>query len=315
MFVRFDLPLRRTCYPLGLPLEVQTNSSEVVEAASETWGAFPQSFDMPPMSLSLGVSEQMSEAPLPSKSNFRARGHMMAIVTNAENFVVCDFHQAFSYGWITPAMARDHAALRYHVLTPAATMMAQHRALAPVHGALIARNGRGVALCGDSFAGKSTLAYACARVGWTFICDDGTFLVRDREDRYAVGDPNVIRFRDDARQLFPELAERLLITRPNGKIGLELFTRDLPFKKSFGCNIDHVIFLNRHQRGNARLRTFPQDQLDAWLERYVNFGTPEVQAAQKRCQQRLRDAGVWEMSYGNLDDAVQRLEQLVDSGA
>ena len=31
----FELPLRRTFYPLGFPLELQTNSAEVIAAASE----------------------------------------------------------------------------------------------------------------------------------------------------------------------------------------------------------------------------------------------------------------------------------------
>jgi hypothetical protein len=199
-------------------------------------------------------------------------------------------------------------------LTPVAVLMAQHLALVPLHAALVARKERGVVLCGDSFAGKSTLAYACARAGWTYVTDDGTFLVRDRLDRYAVGNPHFIRFREHARQLFPELADKLVITRPNGKIGIEVFTRDLPIAIAPGAKIDHVVMLDRNHSGPARLRRYPKDQMRTWCEHFVNLGSKEVRSAQTRCYERLLGAHIWEMSYENFDDAVKRLERLVDSG-
>ena len=311
---RAELDLRRLYYPLGFPLELRTNSRLVIDAASESWGRFSKSFDTPGMCLALGVRDGAQDEPIWEKSTFLTREHLLAIIANADNFVVADFRQAFSFGWITPELASDPANLRYRLLTPTAMMMAQHLALAPLHAALIARSECGVLLCGDSFAGKSTLAYAAARAGWTYITDDGTFLVRDRLDRYAVGNPYFIRFREDARQLFPELADRLVVTRPNGKIGMEVSTHDLSIAIAPGAKIEHMVFLDRKSRGPVRLRRFGADEMTAWCERYVNFGLPEVQSAQARCHRRLLDARIWEMSYENFDDAVKRLEQLVDSG-
>ena len=314
LLAKFELGLRHTYFPLGFPLEVRTNSREVLEAASGNWDLFLQSFDLPPIRLELGVKESVQAAPAVAKSTFFTRGHLMFMIIDPENFFVCDFDQAFSFAWVTPALASDPAALRYHVLTPVAVMMAQCLALAPLHAALISRNGCGVALYGDSLAGKSTLAYACARAGWTYISDDGTFLVRDRSDRYAIGNPHSIRFREDARELFPELAERLAIARPNGKMGIEVFTRELPIAIAPGANIEHVVLLNRDHRGSVHLSRYPKDQLQAYCERHVSYGTSEVQAAITRCHRRLLDARVWELSYEHLDDAIRRLERLVDSG-
>lgn len=314
MLVKFELGLRRLYYPLGFPLEIETNSPDVLEAAAENWGLFSPAFDLPPLRLAVGVCECPGAEPLPEKSAFFAREHLMSILINQANFAVCDFEQAYSYAWVTPSLASDHAALRYRILTPAAMMMAEFLALAPLHAALLSRNGCGVALCGDSFAGKSTLAYACARSGWTYISDDGTFLVRDRSDRYAVGQPHFIRFREDARQLFPELADQLTVTRPNGKLGIEVFTRDLPIATAPGANIQHLVFLNRDHHGPVRLRPCPHDQLQTWCEQFVNFGTSQVRAAMIRCHQRLLHASVWEMSYHHLDEAIRRLDHLVDSG-
>ncbi len=315
MLAKFQLGLRRLFYPLGFPLEVQTNSPVVLEAAAENWGLFSQSFHLPALRLAIGVREGPAPGPFPEKSTFFAREHLMSILIDQANFAACDFKEAYSFAWVTPALASDRAALRYRILTPVAMMMAEFLALAPLHAALISRNGCGVALCGDSFAGKSTLAYACARSGWTYISDDGTFLVRDRSDRYAVGQPHFIRFREDARQLFPELVGQLTVTRPNGKIGIEVFTRDLPIAIAPGANIQHLVFLNRDHRGAARLRPCPHDQLQAWCEQYVNFGTSQMRDAMTRCHQRLREASVWEMSYHHLDEAIRHLDRLADSGA
>jgi hypothetical protein len=311
---KFELGYRRRYFPLGFPLEVQTNSLQVIDAATENWGMFSQCFDIAPMRLALGVREAAAVEPFPEKSNFFSRDHMMSIIANADNFVTCDLQQAYSFGWITHALASDSDTLRYRFLTPAAMVMSGYLALATLHGALISRSDCGVMLCGESFAGKSTLAYAAARAGWTYITDDGTFLVRDRLDRYALGNPHFIRFREDARELFPELADQLVVTRPNGKIGLELSTRDLPIATAPGTRVEHVVMLDRHRSGPARLRRYPKDQMQTWCQRFVNFGPDQVRCAQTQCHQRLLEAALWELSYANLNDAVRRLEQLVDLG-
>jgi hypothetical protein len=173
----FELPLRRTFYPLGYPLVLETNSHDVIHAAEEGWGAFERMFIEDPVRVCLGVSEGDSESPLLAPV-LRAREHLMSIVADPENFMLCDFDRGFSFGWVTRSTAADHPLLRYQFLTAGGTTLAQQRALAPMHGALMMRNGTGVMFCGDSFAGKSTLAYACARAGWTYLSDDGTYLVR-----------------------------------------------------------------------------------------------------------------------------------------
>src|SRR5665213_4384659 len=96
----FELPLRQTFYPLGFPLELQTNSAEVIAAASEGWGAFQQAFNERPVRLCLGVLEGESGA-LPLESVVRSREHMMSIIADPENFVVCDFNRGFAFGWVS----------------------------------------------------------------------------------------------------------------------------------------------------------------------------------------------------------------------
>ena len=69
-----------------------------------------------------------------------------------------------------------------------------------------------------------------------FSCETAPTVMR-------VGDPHTIRFREDALDLFPELADQMPVVRPNGKIAIEMFTRELPIDTAPGCSIDHVVFL------------------------------------------------------------------------
>jgi hypothetical protein len=239
----------------------------------------------------------------------------MSIYGDAENFALCDFKQRYAFGWVTRAVAADHPLLRYRFLTSPGLSMINQAALAPLHGALIEREGCGVMLCGETFAGKSTLAYACGRAGWTFIADDGTCLVRDRTDRYAIGDCHTIRFREDAARFFGELAERMPVIRPSGKTGLEVFTRELPLRTSPGCSIEHVVFLDRQETGDARIRRYPAEQALVYFERFAAYGTREVREAQKACYRRVLEAGIWELQYSELDDAIACLERLAASAA
>lgn len=310
----FELPLRRTFHPLGYPLVLETNSRDVIDAAEEGWGAFEPMFREDPVRVSLGVTDSDSDSPLPA-SVIRSRENLMSIVIDPQNFMLCDFARGFAFGWVTRSTAADHPFLRYRFLAGGGATLTHLRAFAPLHGALVVRNQTGVMLCGDSFAGKSTLAYACARAGWTYVSDDGAFLVRDRDDRYALGDPHSIRFRTDAPELFPELAEHCPVVRPNGKIAIEILTRQLRIATAPGCKVDHVVFLDRGHSGQASVRTFAADHAREYWMQFTVLGTQDVRAAQQRCHERLLRGCLWSMQYSDLDHAVARLERLVDQGS
>ncbi|MBV9768966.1 MAG: hypothetical protein JOZ32_05300 [Bryobacterales bacterium] len=310
----FELPLRRRFYPFGFPLELETNSAGVMAAASEGWNAFGQIFDQAPVRICLGVLEGSGDL-IAADVVFRSREHVMSIVADPENFMVCDFKHGFAFGWVTESTVADHPLLRYRFLTAAGTTLVEQRVFTALHGALVSRNGKGVMLAGDSFAGKSTLAYACARSGWSYVSDDGVFLVRGRNDRYAIGDPHSIRFRPDAPKLFPELANHLTTIRPNGKAAIEIFTSELALQTAPGCHVEHVVYLVREQPGATCLRPLSEDFVREDWSRYNFLGTREVREARKQSCECLLRAQLWEIHYSDLDEAVALLEQLVDSGA
>src|SRR4029077_17267959 len=110
-----ELPRRARFYPLGFPLELETNSEDVIQAAAEEWGRFAPRFEETPVRLSLGVTER-EEMPLPSEPRMVSREHLIASLWDQSNFAVCDMRSAFAFGWVTRTVARDHVFLRYHFL-------------------------------------------------------------------------------------------------------------------------------------------------------------------------------------------------------
>ncbi|HLH00018.1 MAG TPA: hypothetical protein VKX49_27155 [Bryobacteraceae bacterium] len=306
-----DLHLRRTFYPLGFPFKLETNSSSVMQAAAEAWNSFAQTCDDAPVRLCLETAESQTPLSTP-KSIFASREHLLSVYGDAENFMLFDFARAFGFGSITQATAADRPLLRYRFLT-AALLLVEQRWLAPLHGAFIAKNGAGVLLCGDSMAGKSTLSYACCRDGWTYITDDGMSLVRSRPDLYGVGDYTNLRLREDTRRFFPELANWPAVVRPNGKIAMELQAADLPIATAPGANVNHVVFLERQQQGAASIRPYPEDQALARWALHASLGPLEVRRAQQDGHRRLVKAGVWELRYSSLPEAIAVLEQLSSS--
>ncbi len=310
-----DAPLAkgRTFFPLGFPLELATNSDAVLAAAQQSWGRFEAAYPEHPVSLCITVMEHEDDR-MPEAPKFRSHGHIMSIVSDPRNQVICDLERGCAFGWLSEQVVEDAGFFRFRFLESSVMTMLVGRYLAPIHSALITKNGVGIALCGESFAGKSTLAYACARSGWTFVSDDGTFLIRNRTDRFGVGNPFSIRFREDAKFLFPELESHRVGLRPNGQLGMEVSTAKLPVRVAGGTAINHVVFLRRARNCRASVNRFHSADALAWFERMAVYGPPEAQGAQGQAYKRLLEAEVWELHYSDLAEAVQMLD-LLEVGA
>ncbi len=308
-----ELPLQSLHYPLGFPVEIVTNSSEVLAAAEESWGNFRRAFSEPPVQIRIGVFEGGLSCPLAPVC--RSQRNLLIHVADRENFVVSDMRRGFAFGWLTEATVRNRAYLRYHFLEGVAWSLLEALYLTSIHGACVALDGHGVLLCGDSGAGKSSLAYACARRGWTFLADDSSCLVRKRHGRVVTGNPNSMRFRESAAELFPELKNQPVTRRLSGEMAIELPTASVPsIKISSECPVDYIVFLNRMEPDPSGFSLFPKRRALEWFEQVVCFGEEDVRIAQKASLQNLLAAHVFELRYSDLATAVSHLETLVLHG-
>ncbi len=306
-----ELPLYGAYHPLGYRAEVTTNSPDVLEAARESWGSYGPQFECEPVSLRIVVEAEGEHAEEPA---FRQQGHLLSIVSDRSNFLVGDLQTLSGCGFIARKTALDHAWLRWFFLESMVQACLEQRYFAAVHAACVASNETGVLLCGTSGAGKSTLAYACARDGWTYLGDESVHLLLDAEPGAALGKPHQVRFRPDARFLFPELHSYPATMRPNGRVSLEVPMCELPqIRTASRCQIGCVVFLDRLPGKRARAEAVSEAEAMKALLRDKPFLGEELWARHKATVRRLTRVPAYRMEYDQLGPAVELLSRLVGS--
>lgn len=314
LLCNFELPFRETFYPLGFALDVATNSRDIILASRESWSMRTRHFQEPAARLRIAVRDEASRQ-CPGEPTFRGRDHLALFIADPDNFVVCDFKQGCAFGWVTPGCVKNPAYFRYHFLEGTALSLVESLYLTPIHAACVVRRGRGFLLCGDSGAGKSSLAFACALAGWTFVSDDASSLIRDSGGRFVIGNPHQMRFRESAPQLFPELKRFPCHPRMNGKMAIEAKTADFPnIMTADQAAIDHVVFLDRWTRGPAVISPYSRQDALRWMEQVISFGDKQTRDAQRASLQRLLTANIVRLRYSNLAEAIKNLEALTPTG-
>ncbi|HLY42822.1 MAG TPA: hypothetical protein VKR52_16525 [Terracidiphilus sp.] len=311
---RFEMPLRETFYPLGFPLQIETNCEEILRSAAATWQGFVKLFDTPPIRLRIGVRNTNS-IECPPAPTARIQQHMAAYVADADNYAIVDFSQRFAVIWLTEAAVAHRGYLRHFFLESSVLAILVTSYTTPIHAACIEREGCGILLCGDSGAGKSSLSYACARAGWTFVTDDASYLVNNRQDCLVVGNCNQARFRPSAIELFSELSGKEVIRRAQvGKPSIELDFQPLrSVSLSFTSHVNHVVFLNRQRVSRNELVEFPTEVARFSMLQYL-FSAPAVRKLQIAMIDNLLGAGPLELRYHSFEWAIDRLERLADRG-
>jgi hypothetical protein len=310
---RTPLPLQRTFYPLGFPLSIHTNSERVMEIAETVWSGFDKLSAVEPISVHIGVTEGGSSI-CPPAPVCRMREQMCSNIADAENFLISDFAQSFSFGWVNQATLEHESYFRYFFLESAAMGQIANRRAWGVHAACVELDGAGVLLCGDSGAGKSTLSYGCARAGWTFITDDGSYVVDGRDDRLVVGNCYQARFRPESERFFTELnggtvTQRMDASKPSIEFSTAASQRLITSPTS---RVRHIVFLNRNTPEHV-LVSFPTEVARLYLLQWASF-VPNVRRRQETMFDRLLDAGVYELRYTDLSWGIARLSRLAREG-
>jgi hypothetical protein len=296
---------------MGFPLSISTNSPCILAAADESWRVFPRRFDTAPMRIRIGVTGAAVSLPQPA---VLAQGNLISFIGDSQNFTIGDLDTGFGYGWLTRELAQRQDLLRYHYLDSLVLTLIDALHVSSIHAACVVLDGQGVLLCGASEAGKSSLAYACARQGWGYVCDDCTSLLRHRTDRTVIGNPYRLRLRPDAYRLFPEFKEKLTITRPNGKMSIEIATsQETRIKQVPECQVRHVVFLERQEHGIASPISFPRERALSELSSTIAMGPPEYRRNRIEQYRHLLEVNVVRLRYSDLDAAVECLANVVRS--
>jgi hypothetical protein len=235
-------------------------------------------------------------------------------IADPDNYSIANLERGTTQIILSRATVRYRSYLEYFFLGSSPLCHIATSYTTPVHAGCVARVGRGVLLCGDSGAGKSSLSYACALSGWTYVTDDASYLLNGGNDRLVTGNCHQVRFRPSAAELFPEVEGLEITPRAAGKPSIELPTAPM---HGITCvptaQVDFLVFLNRRLPCPPELVPYRKD-VARYFMRQVLFGSAESLAAQYAALERLLTAEVFELRYSDLDWAVQRLGTLVREG-
>jgi hypothetical protein len=304
------LPLERELFPVGFPLRISTNSEYVLNTAAQVWSRFPKLFDRSGVRMKILVTDGggfPSRAPI-----LRGQENLLSIVADHSNFASADLRAGFGYICCTPKVASNPAYFRYHFLEPLAYVLIAARYVAFVHAASIALGGRAILLCGGAGSGKTCLAFACARSGWTFLSGDATAIVRGRKDYRIVGRPFEIRFRHTASRLFPELEKYPLVLRPSGKTDIEVDPRDLNLRCAMKSTASRLVFLDRVDLSiPASVEPVCPAEARRRLEESIRFGDHSIRSQQGRTLDQLVELPASRLRYSDLGSAERALRSLI----
>ncbi len=308
------LPLRGRFYPLGFPLDLRTNSEDILKAACDSWGEFAAAFDAPRIELRvlIGREERALGSASWGEPVFRAQKELLAVILDSGNFAMVDMERCFGFACLDPGMGRNHLYTSFYFLDPMAYTCLSHRHLTPIHAACVARNGNGVLLLGGPGCGKSSLAFACARAGLTFIADDATWVVRGSTEPTLIGKHQRMRFKQDAIELIPALAGLPRIPSVIGKHSFEIRTADVPgLMTASCCRPWKSIFLERRKSGPAEM--LPLGPAEMWkrLNGSRTMTEDRVWREQEASLEPVTRAGGLVLRYSDLPRAVEEIVKMV----
>ncbi|MBI3664760.1 MAG: hypothetical protein HY236_00795 [Acidobacteria bacterium] len=307
------LPLEVLFFPLGFPVVLRTNSPHVVEAAREGWEGTQQEFENPPVELRVIVRPSSAENSPDSLGDpvFRGQGNLLLFLWAKDNFAVCDLDRTFCFACLSPAVAQNHEFTRYHFLDGMAYCCLDQHYLTPLHASCVTLDGKGILLVGGPGAGKSSLAWACARAGLTFLADDGMHLLRNCQEPMLIGKPERARFRPEAIQLFPELAGLPRFETLDSERAFEIRTSDVPgLACATRCQPWKIIFLDRRKSGPAAFSRVEGAEMRRRLSQNLAMRERWVWEEWEASIHQLASFEALELRYSSLADAVAQIFKL-----
>jgi len=244
----------------GRPVRINTNSPKIARYFADFLaGDNPIHFGEPESAATITVHVRERDGLCESSPWFRARGHFaFARFTLADAFWF-NLRTREVYGVCTPEAADDVWRWRAHILPALLGILSAVIGVAPVHGACVARGGRGTLLTGPSGTGKSTLTIALAKRGYKLLSDEWTYISAAGPDVAAWGLSVPVKLLPDASRFFPELLNYCPATALNGEAAYEVFPEEcFGVSRQTHSSVNGIVLLERTALPGCRV-----DQISA----------------------------------------------------
>lgn len=305
------LPFVELFFPLGFPLRIETNHPEVLAVARRSWGESTQRYSDDPLLIAIEIADGHQE-PRKYQPECQVIEGVLTIAFDEGNDVVVDLEHGVARGRLHRSLIGTKASLQYYVLEAAALSMISTLRAVALHAACVDWNGSGILLCGESGAGKTSLAYACARAGWSYLSDDASYLLLKGSGRIVTGNCQQIRFRSVASRLFPELEGREITPRVAGKPSIELATSELDNIRCIeSTNIENIVFINRDPSYAPGLYLMAKELALDYFTKFL-LRPADNNSHVRSVLDRLANARIFELRFTQFDSAIDRMRELVE---
>ena len=187
---------------LGGRFRFESNSPKLLQLVDHAFGG------LPPQRLSTAVPQMRVRLLLTSSKSSRSRAEPPALqmmsgagflggATAPSSLVMVAPAERTALVTVSQDMQRFPYHTRYELIEFAVyTLAARVQSLAPLHGACVGSNGRGLLLLGPSGSGKSTVALQCLLQGLDFVAEDAVFV--HPESMLATGIASFMHVRADS---------------------------------------------------------------------------------------------------------------------
>ena len=213
---RAELPV------LGVTTKFLTNSQEVLKVVHETYGAwealagYQEVVSRSRAVVKLVLTDPPFDAAGPPSFSYRVPDHMRMLILSESGSGVADTTRLESVAYVTTGLVSQPAEFAEGLLEPLTLFLLGALDRQPLHAAAVVRDGVAILLEGPSGVGKSTLAHAARREGFTPLCDEAVYVQMEPALR-VWSRRSRVHLRPEARAHFPELAGVTSTHLPGGK--------------------------------------------------------------------------------------------------
>jgi len=294
-----ETPFREMFLVAGGVCEIQTNSESILAAARDSFVPLKSPQPTIELHLRLWVDPEGTTQPPWPKPYFRGLEHLIFGGFDSQSSVVVDLASRRIIGRFSPRLAADSTYWRRVIFPRLITAVGPAIGVTELHCGCVAWNGYGLVLFGAPGAGKSTLTWALAHLGFALVSEDWTYFSRQGDLLLSWGLPTGVKLLPDAVRHFPELSRFQPAITLNGEAAYQIDPeRDFGVLRIPSCQPRWLIFLDRGEESRFNLEAISSAEAESRLSKDLLAQPPEVRASQIETVKKLIGSGCWRLRYG-----------------